>query len=359
MPEPELIAARLRQWSADTPQGPMTLEVYPTLRCNLDCAFCDTTDRHRPPMDELPLARHLEIVEEAAAMGARRVFILGGGEPLLAKEITPALMRRVKQLGLEGILTTNGTLFPPALMDQVLDDAWDELHFSIDGADAETHDALRGVKGAFKRTVTHACRLRVLKERRGLVHPRLALHTVITQKNHHQLAAIVRLAHALGAFRVDFDGLIAYRPEQQALALGPAARRALVGFAKEGLEEAARLGVITTLARFVDAEGAVRGEAAPPAPPPGLGLGSAPCLKAWHYLVVQANGRSSPCCVLAGEGESVATTSLREVWERGAYLQGVRAGMLRGEPTPRCRECSPNILAHEAVIRDALNRGPG
>jgi MoaA/NifB/PqqE/SkfB family radical SAM enzyme len=268
-------------------------------------------------------------------------------------------MRRVKQLGLEGILTTNGTLFPPALMDQVLDDGWDELHFSIDGADAATHDALRGVKGAFKRTVTHACRLRVLKERRGQPHPRLALHTVITQKNHHQLAAIVRLAYALGAFRVDFDGLIAYRPEQQALALGPAQRRALVGFAQEGLEEAARLGVITTLARFLHAEDAARGEAGPPAPPPGLGLGSAPCLKAWHYLVVQANGRTSPCCVLAGEGESVATTSLREVWERGAYLEGVRAGMLRGEPTPRCRECSPNILAHEAVIRDALNQAPG
>jgi hypothetical protein len=28
--------------------------------------------------------------------------------------------------------------------------------------------------------------------------------------------------------------------------------------------------------------------------------------------------------------------------------------MLNGEPLPRCRECSGNILAHEAVIRSHL-----
>ena len=32
----------------------------------------------------------------------------------------------------------------------------------------------------------------------------------------------------------------------------------------------------------------------------------------------------------------------------------VREGMLRKEPLPRCRECSWNILSHEAAIRDAL-----
>ena len=66
MPSPEQVAARVRVWETDGPQGPMTLELYPTLACNLNCSFCDTTDRHRPPVDELSAERLLEIVDEAA-----------------------------------------------------------------------------------------------------------------------------------------------------------------------------------------------------------------------------------------------------------------------------------------------------
>lgn len=336
----------------------MTLELYPTLRCNLSCVFCDTTERHRPQVNELPLERQLEIVEEAAALGVQRVFILGGGEPLAAREVTPRLMRRVKELGLEGVLTTNGTIFPDSLLDQVLDDGWDEIHFSVDGPDAATHDALRGVPGAFRRTVRHICRLNVARRQRGLDRPRVALHFVLTRRNQHTLSDMVRLAHALGAERVDFDALVAYRPEQQALQLSPAEQAALPARAAEALALARTLGIHTTLERLCDPDNLRRGERPPPAPSPAEqaqgGLKAAPCLKAWHYLVVAADGRTSPCCVLAGEGESAAQTPLPQLWRDSAFLNAVRAGMLRGAPLPRCRECSGNILAHEALIRSAL-----
>jgi len=333
----------------------MTLELYPTLRCNLNCGFCDTTERHQPPVNELSLERHLELLDEAAAMGVRRVFILGGGEPLMARHITPEVMRRVKDLGMEGILTTNGTIFPQQLIDQVLDTGWDEIHFSVDGPTPAIHDALRGMDGAFRRTVEHVCRLNVQKRLRGLERPRIALHFVLTRLNWHTLPAMVRLASAIGAFRVDFDALIAYRPEQRALALTPALEARVPAVAREAMVEAERLGIITTLARFLDADNLRRGEREVPVPDaPAGGMKAAPCLKAWHYLVVQADGRTSPCCVLAGQGESVAETSLAGVWSDSSFLNRVREGMLKGEPLPRCRECSANILAHEAVIRSHL-----
>ncbi|MBK9372138.1 MAG: hypothetical protein IPN01_38585 [Deltaproteobacteria bacterium] len=133
---------------------------------------------------------------------ARRVFILGGGEPLLAKEITPAIMAgRVKQLGLEGIPSPPTARCFLALMDQVLDDGWDELHFSIDGADAETttpYAASKGRSNERSPTPAAAGAWRAPGASTARASP---LHTVITRKNHHQLAAIVRLADALGAFR--------------------------------------------------------------------------------------------------------------------------------------------------------------
>jgi MoaA/NifB/PqqE/SkfB family radical SAM enzyme len=350
---PAHVAARVARWETEGVQGPMTLEVYPTLRCNLDCTFCDTTDRHRPPVDELSADRWLEIIDEAHALGVARVFVLGGGEPLARRDVTPALLARVKQHGMEGVLTTNGTLLGPELARQLVETGWDEVHFSVDGPTPAVHDRLRGQRGAFDKTVRAACRLAVWKRRAGLATPRIALHFVMTRENWRTLPDMVRLAHAVGAFRVDFDALIAYTPDQQALRLTDEERAAVPAVARAAMAVADDLGIATTLAHFLEPDRLDRGHTRPTAPDlPGLR--GAPCLKAWHYLVVQADGRTSPCCVLAGEGGSVRDTPLAEAWRADPFLARVRAGMLAGSPLPRCRECSWNILGHEALIRDHL-----
>lgn len=356
MPAPEQIAARIQQWGANGPQGPMTLEIYPTLACNLDCVFCDTTDRHRAPVDELSTERWLSIIEEAAAMGVQRVFVLGGGEPLLRKD-TPVLLSRIKALAMEGILTTNGTRLTAPLAEKLIAWGWDEIHFSVDGPTPEIHDALRGQRGAFRRTIQAACRLSVLKRRLGLDRPRIALHFVITRKNVHTLSDMVRLAHALSAFRIDFDALIAYRPEQQRLVLTEQQSAALPQHAAQALALAESLGIATTLASFLTPGRPARGSTPPPSAP-GVGIKGAPCLKAWHYLTVDAAGKTSPCCVLAGEGGSAASGSLAELWRADPFLESVRAGMLEKSPLPRCQECSANILTHEAAIRRCLPENP-
>jgi MoaA/NifB/PqqE/SkfB family radical SAM enzyme len=349
------IAARVARWEQEGPQGPMVLEVYPTLACNLDCSFCDTTDRHRPPVDELPTKRWLEIIDEAAQMGVQRVFVLGGGEPL-ARPDAPILLRHIKDRGLEGVLTTNGTLLRPPLITQLIETGWDEIHLSIDGPTPEIHDALRGQAGAFKRTVRAACQIAVLKRRHKLQTPRIALHFVLTRMNWQTLPDMVRLASSLGAFRVDFDALIAYRPEQKALQLDEDQRQAVAAVAAEALALADSLGIATTLENFLHPERLARGASPPPAAA-GEGLHGAPCLKAWHYLVVQADGRSSPCCVLAGEGGSARSQPLEQLWQTDPFLEKVRAGMLAKAPLERCRECSWNILSHEAEIRRHLPGG--
>jgi MoaA/NifB/PqqE/SkfB family radical SAM enzyme len=331
----------------------MTLELYPTLACNLNCSFCDTTDRHRPPVNELSQERLLEIVDEAAELGVKRLFLLGGGEPLLRKEATPAVMERAKSHGMEGILTTNGTLLDQGLAERLIDMEWDEVHCSIDGPNAEIHDSLRGQAGAFKRTVRNACRLSVMRKQRGLDTPRLALHFVLTRLNFHTLREMIDLAEAVGAFRVDFDALIAYTPEQKALTLSDEQRSQVPAMAAEALEHANALGIATTLANFLKVERLDRGNTVPELPD-GDGFKGAPCLKAWHYLVVQADGKTSPCCVLAGEGGSVASTDLKTVWHTDPFMESVRSNMLGKTPLPRCSECSWNILQHEAEIRRHL-----
>ena len=43
--EGQAIAARIRRWDAGETRGPYTMELYPTMTCNIDCVFCDTTYR--------------------------------------------------------------------------------------------------------------------------------------------------------------------------------------------------------------------------------------------------------------------------------------------------------------------------
>jgi MoaA/NifB/PqqE/SkfB family radical SAM enzyme len=356
--ERKAIAGRVEAREAGAPVGPWTLEVYPTLRCNLSCAFCDTTDRHRPAVGELSSARWERVVDEAADLGARRIYVLGGGEPLLAAA-TPAILRRAAARGLRGMLTTNGTrlgVHAPLLVDI----GWEEVQVSVDGASAATHDTLRGQPGAFRKTVTATCRLRRLREAVGAGFPRVVLHTVLTKSNAEEVPGLVRLAAALGADAVEFDSLVAYRPEQRALALDAAGEARLAERAREGLEEAERLGVRTTLARFAAPEQARRGRTLPAAASGAGPLGRAPCLKAWHHLVVDAAGRISACCVLAGQGEALEEMpgALKRAWERSPWLQSLREAMRAGAPPPRCAECSPNLLAHEAGIRGFLGGAP-
>ncbi len=351
MDERAAIAERVRAREAGAPVGPWTLEVYPTLRCNLDCSFCDTTERHQPARGELPTERWLALLEEAAHLGARRLMVLGGGEPMISLSTMP-LMRRAKALGLEGMLTTNGTLMPGALLQDLVDIGWDEVHFSVDGASPATHDRLRGRPGAFRKTIRAACQLRRLRGERRL--PRIALHMVLTRENWRETGDILRLAAALGAFRVDVDALVAYRPEQHSLALSAAEKVSFQESLPDWIALSDALSLPTTLPLFLGERALERG-LAPPAPPlSGSGLRAAPCLKAWHHLTIQADGRLSPCCVLAGEGESLASGSLAEHWHSSPMLEAVRGGMRRGKPTGRCAECSENILAHERAIREWL-----
>ena len=64
---------------------PVSLEIHPTLRCDLDCRYCFTTaERHRSPGASMPPGRQDAIMRWIESRSAIRSIVLsGGGEPLL------------------------------------------------------------------------------------------------------------------------------------------------------------------------------------------------------------------------------------------------------------------------------------
>ena len=353
MTSPSLIAQRIAQHSTES--ALTTLEIYPTLRCNLDCQFCDTTDRHQPPMDERSSQQWTNIIREFAQMGGKQIFVLGGGEPFVYPNLIE-LLSVAKEMNLWGMLTTNGTLIRPEHRHQLCQMKWDEIHFSLDGATPETHDKLRGRNGTYRKVIQNVCALNVLKARNNLENPTLVFHWVITNQNLSEIPLALELAKNLGVQRIDFDSLIAYKPEQQRLALSTTEQQSLHAMAQEICSRNQHPTVSHNLVQFTETVNN-RGTTPPPSGPlPGL-LGS-PCYKPWHHLTIQADGRTSPCCVLAGSGEPI-TEDLQSFWLNSSYFKQMRSSMLNHRPPARCSECSNNILQQERLIQEALIQQSG
>lgn len=123
--------------------------------CNLTCAHCFVTcgpreERHAMMSRAEVRAR----VGEALALGVKEVY-LTGGEPFLNSQIEPIMQDTLAHAPVT--VLTNGTLFTErratwlAALSRRARFAL-ELRVSLDGADAPTHDALRGA-GAWQRTM--------------------------------------------------------------------------------------------------------------------------------------------------------------------------------------------------------------
>ncbi|UZR92505.1 radical SAM protein [Chondrinema litorale] len=118
---------------------PVLCNYYVTYRCNAKCSFCDIWER---PSPYITLENARCNMEDLKKLGVK-VIDFTGGEPLLHRDIDK-LLGIAKELGFITTITTNALLYPK--LAEKLKGKIDMLHFSLDSANKETHDAMRGVK---------------------------------------------------------------------------------------------------------------------------------------------------------------------------------------------------------------------
>ena len=172
---------------------------YLTEECNLRCRHCWIAPRFvgtERPHRHLDRELFAAIIEQAIPLGLTGVK-LSGGEPLLHPEITE-ILRFIKVKGLRLTLETNGVLCTQQLADILSAKDGAFVSVSLDGADAETHEWMRGVRGCFEA---------VLEGVRNLVEAGLTPQIIFTlmRRNAGQMEEIVRLAESLGAGSVKFN----------------------------------------------------------------------------------------------------------------------------------------------------------
>ena len=163
--------------------------LYVTERCNSRCVTCDYWRHGRDDMD---LAAVTSLLPSLARLSTQMV-LLSGGEPLLNPE-WEAIAQTLRSNGLKVWLLTSGL----ALVKHARRAAslFDAITVSLDGTDAETYAAIRGLN-AFQK-VCEGIRAAAAHG----VPP--AIRVTLQRGNFRQLPAFVDLAKDLGAQQVSF-----------------------------------------------------------------------------------------------------------------------------------------------------------
>lgn len=86
---------------------PISLQVAPTSRCNLNCSFCSNANRENH--EDLDFERIYKLLRELSWIGLKTVEWTGGGEPTLYKHLAEAV-KVAQGLDLQQGLITNGLL---------------------------------------------------------------------------------------------------------------------------------------------------------------------------------------------------------------------------------------------------------
>jgi len=117
-----------------------------TLGCNLKCLHCGSTAGGRRSR-ELSPAEALKVCGDLKAAGCGGVALMGG-EPLLRKDFFD-IAARVRALGMELSVITNGTIHSEEIFSGLKELAPRAVAVSLDAADPALHDRIRGREGAF------------------------------------------------------------------------------------------------------------------------------------------------------------------------------------------------------------------
>ncbi len=163
-----------------------------THRCNLRCTHC-YQDAQKALPNELDTDEAKRLVEDLAEAGVV-IIAFSGGEPLMRKDFFE-VAEHARKNGIYVALATNGTLITPEMARKIRDSGIDYVEISVDGKDAESHDSMRGMPGAFEKAVAGV---------RNCVAEDLytCIATTVTRGNYDQIPAIYDLAADIGVKRL-------------------------------------------------------------------------------------------------------------------------------------------------------------
>jgi len=131
--------------------APIFVHIATTYRCQCRCVHCSAAGHKRAGEKELETEEIKSIIDQAHDLGALFI-IFTGGEPLL-REDAIELVRYAHDAGMITRLNTNGLLLDRQKVAELKKAGLTICLVSLDRADAEAHDRLRGISGTYEKAL--------------------------------------------------------------------------------------------------------------------------------------------------------------------------------------------------------------
>ena len=184
-----------------------------TQACDLVCAHCRACATPERSPRELDTAEGKRLLDRIAAMGTPLV-VLTGGDPAKRPDLVE-LVRHGARAGLVMAVTPSGTgLTQRPLLEELKAAGLARLAVSVDGHDAATHDAFRGVTGSFADSV------RILDEARA-IGLSTQINTSLHAGNIDHLGEVAALVERVGASLWGVFALVPTGRASSSMFMGP------------------------------------------------------------------------------------------------------------------------------------------
>lgn len=161
-----------------------------TRSCNLACKHCRAEAHTEPYPGELSTAEAKALIDTFPLVG-NPIIIFTGGDPMMRADVYD-LIAYAASKGLHCAFSPNGTLITPENARKIKAAGVERCSISIDGADAASHDAFRGVPGAFDASMRGIDYLK----NAGLA---FQINTTVTRSNLASFKRIFELCERIGA----------------------------------------------------------------------------------------------------------------------------------------------------------------
>jgi PqqA peptide cyclase len=305
------------------PPRPVGLLAELTHRCPLQCPYCSNPlelDSYRSELDTGSWSR---IFSEASAIGILHVH-LSGGEPASRRDLVE-LVAHCAKLGLYTNLITSGIGLTRERVGALAEAGLDHVQLSIQDAEPSSADHIAGYRGAFVRKREVAS----FVTRAGLP---LTVNAVIHKANVRRAGAMVELAIALGARRVEVAHTQYYGwAVRNRVHLMPSGEEAQAAIAEVERLKTAHAGAIVVDHVAPDYHARY----------------PKPCMSGWgrRTMNITPSGKALPCHaaeVIAGlEFWNVAQHSLEDIWNNSPAFNAFRGEAWMREP---CRSCARRAI---------------
>lgn len=341
-------------------KGPYKLDVFLTNRCNLRCMFCEFPNfSGEASKQEVPTEKMLDLIESTAKLRCINFSILGG-EPFIRKDAI-VIFRKAQEKGMRTSLVTNGTLMTGEKAEALVDMEWNNLLFSLDGATAETHDHLRGIKGSFQKTTDAIRNIQEIKRQKKSSRPNLEINFVLCKKNYQEISELMRFCSGLGIEKVNILPMIPFTENSHEYQIKEEDGDEVLHFLKEAEKVAEENEVTSNIDSIAkdfaytksdQAKTVILNEKKEPE-----SKGKVACYSPWIGLCVSSEGNVTPCAAAANSDAlhlgNVKIDSLEKIWN-GKELKAIRKRMKNWDLPEDCQTCCTLMIEESRELRRLL-----